>query len=178
MSGERLAGPIRRKYPLSQLSMGSPWAFDGWPVVPQILGMAGFFEWVKVLIAETRSGSSWGILRVFRGILRGALFWGIERVMWWRYPKVSREEWVERVRWCEERCPIYDKGLKRCRPYDGSKLGCGCYVPYLAWIREPYRGSEGVGSGGCWGDVFVERKVAKASEVGWKVAKGGNLNNS
>ncbi len=41
-----------------------------------------------------------------------------------------------------QRCPLFDRGLKRCRPYTGSDYGCGCYVPYRAkaagpcWIRE------------------------------------------
>lgn len=58
------------------------------------------------------------------------------------YP-VGRAKYTHRLTVCQ-RCPIYDRGLKRCRPYTGSALGCSCYVPYRAvspapcWLRERF----------------------------------------
>lgn len=51
------------------------------------------------------------------------------------YP-VGRDKYIHRLTICH-RCPIYDKGLKRCRPYTGSNLGCGCFVPYKAVSPSP-----------------------------------------
>lgn len=45
------------------------------------------------------------------------------------FPKVKARIWRSRVRACY-RCPLFDRDLKRCRPYTGSPYGCGCYVPY------------------------------------------------
>lgn len=60
---------------------------------------------------------------------------------------VKSKEFKRRIRICE-RCPIYDRSMRRCRPYTGSPDGCGCYVPFKAlddrpcWIRllDPTRG--------------------------------------
>lgn len=49
---------------------------------------------------------------------------------------VGKNLYRHRLLTCQ-RCPIYDKGLKRCRPYTGSNLGCGCFVPYRAKTPEP-----------------------------------------
>ena len=39
------------------------------------------------------------------------------------------------------RCVVYDLKAKKCRPYDGSDLGCGCYMPFKVAL-----------GGGCWAD--------------------------
>lgn len=46
---------------------------------------------------------------------------------------------ARRLKTCRK-CPIFDPSLNRCRPYTGSNLGCGCYVPYKV-----------TGPGPCWG---------------------------
>ncbi len=48
--------------------------------------------------------------------------------------------WRRRMRACM-RCPIYDPELKRCQPYTGSPLGCGCFMPLKAlqgscWLKD------------------------------------------
>lgn len=51
----------------------------------------------------------------------------------------ARADYLHRLSVCE-RCPIFDRTLKRCRSKDGR--GCGCYVPFKAlapvdcWLRE------------------------------------------
>lgn len=47
----------------------------------------------------------------------------------------SRVPWRQKMRACY-RCPIFDRELKRCRPYSGAKLGCGCYTPFLALVED------------------------------------------
>lgn len=56
---------------------------------------------------------------------------------------VSKAQWNTRMNTCLN-CPIYDPVLRRCRPYDASQLGCGCYAPFLALLRQPYSNP------GCW----------------------------
>ncbi len=57
-----------------------------------------------------------------------------------RIPFVRRAEWRRKMRICRG-CPVYDRTMKRCRPFTGSDYGCGCYVPLLA-----------MGAKECWGD--------------------------
>ena len=53
--------------------------------------------------------------------------------------------WRERMRICYK-CPVFDKTRKTCRPFEGSVMGCGCYVPYKALVKSH-----------CWGrDRFGE----------------------
>lgn len=40
-----------------------------------------------------------------------------------------------RMRKCY-RCPVFDKDLRRCRPFTGSPLGCGCWVPLSALCKD------------------------------------------
>lgn len=49
---------------------------------------------------------------------------------------VDRSRFYTRLRICH-RCPLFDRGLKRCRPFTGSDLGCGCYVPFKAKCPDP-----------------------------------------
>lgn len=43
--------------------------------------------------------------------------------------KLDKRSWYRRQRACYS-CPVFDKTLKRCRPYTGAPVGCGCYTPY------------------------------------------------
>ncbi len=60
---------------------------------------------------------------------------------------VTRATWRFRIRHCWK-CPIYNRELKSCRPYPGSKLGCGCFAPLLAMTWKPY-------PKGCWIKQFI-----------------------
>jgi hypothetical protein len=73
---------------------------------------------------------------------------------------VDRRIWRIRVKACH-RCPIYDPVMKRCRPRNGSKLGCGCYVPYLAMEVRPYKGYPG-----CWARQF--QGAVSLESYGWE----------
>ena len=50
--------------------------------------------------------------------------------------KLDSRSWKQRQRQCY-RCPVFDPSLKRCRPYTGSPLGCGCYTPYRLMSPDP-----------------------------------------
>ena len=64
----------------------------------------------------------------------------------------SRAVWRYRMRRCI-RCPLYDATVKRCRPYEGSALGCACYCPLIAlFYRHP-----------CWGRIHLPDEP----DVGW-----------
>lgn len=45
---------------------------------------------------------------------------------------VGRSAWRARLRACY-RCPVYDPKVRTCRKYD---LGCGCYMPMKARLRD------------------------------------------
>ena len=83
------------------------------------LGVKRIREWGAVLAEEdrymTRKDRLLMALEGFKAI--------------WVSP--SPKEWRLRMRICAK-CPIYDKQLKRCRPFTGSTWGCGCYAPYKA----------------------------------------------
>lgn len=95
-------------------------------------------EWVKVVRVE---GLTW---RKVMGMV-----WVMRRgVVGWRRSR-------RRLEVCR-RCPIYNGVLKQCRPFPGHRLGCGCYVPLLVWVRKPYEK-------GCWGRSYV-----KVEGIGWE----------
>ena len=71
--------------------------------------------------------------------------------------------WRAKMRRCAK-CPIYDRELKRCRPYTGHPWGCGCYTPFLALVEEK-----------CWGDLNRPMVVTMMPEFGKDV--GWNLKN-
>ena len=56
------------------------------------------------------------------------------------------------------RCMIYDSEVKKCRPYAGSELGCGCYMPFKIAL-----------GGGCWAD----EGGIEEDYVGWKQKEVG-----
>ena len=84
---------------------------------------------------------------------------------WWGLIKLAlkgiyqnREKGVgfsSKMRRCQ-RCVIYDAEMKKCRPYDGSDLGCGCYMPFKIAL-----------GGECWAD---EQNINE-EYVGWKGRK-------
>lgn len=113
-------------------------------------------EWWAVLGRESRNRSLAGLGRAGWRLI----FVGL-KVFVFRFGRVSGREWRQRIRVCERKCPIYDPSLKRCRPYDGHWAGCGCYVPWLALVKEPYQGV----SGGCWADINLP---GNGKGAGWK----------
>lgn len=111
-------------------------------------GSGAFKGWVAVLGREVGLGGWRGSLVIARGVIRA----GVSLVV---HGAVSCEEWDRRVNGVCVGCPIYDAGLRRCRPYDGSGLGCGCWVPGLALVKKPY-------PKGCWAKQFLP-----GSGLGW-----------
>lgn len=45
----------------------------------------------------------------------------------WRWRSGKRT--LELLQVCA-RCPVYNRRLRQCRPWPGSDLGCGCFLPY------------------------------------------------
>ncbi len=58
--------------------------------------------------------------------------------------------WRQKIRVCRK-CLLFDRTLKRCRPFSGSPLGCGCYVPYMAKVKKH-----------CWGKENLSEE-----DIGW-----------
>ncbi len=115
-----------------------------------------FGEWLAVMEREGRSK---------RGVAK-AVMWGRVILSGLRVGnRVSRGEWRQRMRTCPK-CPLYGRkvnprtgkmeGMRVCRPYDGSVLGCGCFTPFLALVRKPY-------PRGCWA-----REYLPGSGLGWE----------
>jgi len=79
-------------------------------------------------------------------VLWRELGWSAFRGVWYGWKElragntVDKLEWRRRMRICQK-CWVYDKEYRACRL---GKMGCGCYVPYMAlvkdecWIREKY----------------------------------------
>ena len=61
----------------------------------------------------------------------------------------ERREWQRRYRVCLK-CPLFDAQLKRCKPFDASERGCGCYVPFSNLFYDE-----------CWG------RMNYGSPFGW-----------
>lgn len=116
------------------------------PSITDRLRPGTFKEWRAVLRREQQSLSLRGKLRLVVTLIRAALKVG----------GVSKEQWRRRMDTCAQ-CPIYDASLRRCRPYDGSPLGCGCYGPYLALVKQPYA------KPGCWA-----KNALPESGLGWE----------
>ena len=95
------------------------------------LGRVGWLDRVRLLLSMV-----------------GVLVWGV----WGRESlSVRRVRFRRRMRCCM-RCPIYDKVNRRCRPYPGSVLGCGCFMPYAAQLKER-----------CWADENMPDE-----NIGWE----------
>jgi len=61
----------------------------------------------------------------------------------------SEEIWRSRMYVCYK-CPIFDKARKTCRPYKNSSMGCGCYAPYKALVKDHCWGREHMGDNFGW----------------------------
>lgn len=108
--------------------------------------------WVAVLEREGRERSLWAKGRLMAGILWQGLKISAGR-------GVTRAQWERRMAVCPT-CPIFDASLHRCRPFDGYKGGCGCFVKFIGLVRVPYRGAAGAG---CWGKAFLS-----GAGIGWE----------
>lgn len=108
----------------------------------------GWEETLKVELGsvtwEDRVRLVWGMVKALIGPLRAR-----------KSRSEVRSEWFRRMRVCG-RCPVYDRCNKRCRPFKGSVLGCGCYMPYAALFKER-----------CWADENLPKEG-----IGWDGDKG------
>lgn len=104
-----------------------------------------YLEWLDVVAEEQRKLSVLSKLWLFT-----KLFYHGARVLFW---PVTKARWFRRLRRCY-RCPIFDRTMKRCRPYTGSDLGCGCYMPFAAMTKKHGWAFENVDNEelkkGCW----------------------------
>lgn len=66
----------------------------------------------------------------------------------WPVAKVERQ----RRDACCQRCPIFNREFRMCRPYFGSALGCGCFQPLILFQSDP----------NCWADLAIP-----AEKLGW-----------
>ena len=110
-----------------------------------------FRQWRKA-VEDELGGLGWGNRLSLLLEMANVALWAI--VGQRRYPE-RRVMWRRKLKRCRV-CPIYDRVNRRCRPYHGSKLGCGCYVPYLALLKDR-----------CWGDVHFSTE----GDIGWKIER-------
>ena len=99
----------------------------------------------------------WKVLKEERARLTMSDWWGLVKLALVGLI-TNREKGVgfsSKLRKCQ-RCVIYDAEVRKCRPYQGSELGCGCYMPFKIAL-----------GGGCWAD---EQGIGE-EYVGW--SKGG-----
>lgn len=104
-------------------------------------------EWLKMKFVKIKGpfGLRWGRLREWLRVIR-AEGHTIPITDWFKMAKLSMH-WptdgaLAKGRYSKCRvCPVFDRKLKRCRPYNGSSIGCGCYAPYAivtgkrCWLR-------------------------------------------
>ena len=111
-----------------------------------------YVQWLRVLWQEI----GWDAIV---GITRGALQLRKGHV-------VDKAEWRRRIKVCFH-CPIYDARYRKCRM---GRMGCGCYVPFMAlvkeecWMREKY----GVAFG--WGMRAYRQRL---QSCGYSESKNG-----
>jgi hypothetical protein len=102
------------------------------------LKLAKWAQWEEVLAIESSvAPTKWQMFRL-------AL----------KMPFVRRRLARERYRTCWK-CPVFDRSLRRCRPYSGAPQGCGCWMPLKVRAFFDRRG--------CWA-----RQNAPAANIGWK----------
>lgn len=98
-------------------------------------------EWIAVLRLTQGEGTKIPWFGLVRAVLSGP---------------VPRTVWRQRIRYGCYQCPVYDRGIHRCRNplpgYEGT--GCGCYLPFSALSAAPY-------PKGCWA------KEVDDEELGW-----------
>src|SRR5436190_256887 len=109
-------------------------------------------EWREVL-REERRGLTWsGRIGLWLGMFK--VGWQARLFICEPECRVTlRRAWRPKMRTCP-RCVVYDRQLRRCRPFSGSPLGCGCYVPFLALLK-PH----------CWGHARPE--LRQRGVLGW-----------
>lgn len=93
----------------------------------------------------------WSAVRAASGAPWWAIAWGMIRAL--ASGRVPTRVWRRRIQTCGK-CPIYRPASRTCGPRSGhlvgvvGDVGCGCYVPFMARTKAPYKG---VGGAGCWG---------------------------
>lgn len=100
------------------------------------LKITRLWEWEKTLQDEL-GGVTWcERVKIITSMIKVA----IGAILGLSGGAVDKSEWTRRMRCCGK-CPIYNKSNRRCRPFKESVLGCGCYMPYAAILKEQ-----------CWAD--------------------------
>lgn len=95
------------------------------------LGRVGWLDSTRLLLSMARV-LVWGV-------------WGRESL------PVKQARFRQRMKCCMK-CPIYERNSRVCRPYPGSVLGCGCYMPYAAQLKKR-----------CWADENMPDE-----NIGWE----------
>lgn len=111
----------------------------------KILGLklSRYRQWREVLREELRVLTIMGKLRLGADIAKVILNKPASN-------SVSKL-WRRRMKKCY-RCPLFDRGLRRCGPWTGSPLGCHCWMPLAAlfkphgWLTDAGIDKDGL----CW----------------------------
>ncbi len=98
-------------------------------------------EFARVVKLERPGPLAWW--RILRGMFAVFPYWALGK-------EDDVREWKRRYAVCLT-CPLYNKKTRQCRPYDGSPLGCGCYVPFANIVKEDCWGREEYGRPFGWG---------------------------
>jgi len=100
-------------------------------------------EFLKVIYREKGELSSVAVFFILANAIWKVLpYWLLAK-------EIDRLEWKRRYKVCL-RCPIFDAELKRCKPFDNSTRGCGCYTPFSNLVYEE-----------CWG------RLNYGKAIGW-----------
>jgi hypothetical protein len=100
-----------------------------------------FREWLAVVAEEGRQARWSAIALDMARVLLAGIF-----------SSPSTLSWFAKMRKCY-RCPVFDRTMKRCRPWTGSPVGCGCYMPFKALVSRHGWAVEALpkeSSGFCW----------------------------
>jgi hypothetical protein len=96
-------------------------------------------EWAGLVVLEMAGVSWWARARML-GVMVG---------VWWAGERRPSAEWRRRMRVCAG-CDLFDVTRHRCRPWDGSGLGCGCWTPITGLYEDHCWGWENVDEGFGW----------------------------
>lgn len=72
---------------------------------------------------------------------RGSIDWAAMVRLLLTARRVGGRDFRLRYRACC-RCVVFDRSLRRCRPWDKARVGCGCFMPFKihfgggCWLRE------------------------------------------